>query len=61
MNKDNNINNQTKVFIKHDPQEDDMIFIESQTGPQEQPCLMEHKLDLHKFRKYQNKRRQKND
>lgn len=40
---------------------EDIIYEESQSGPQEEPFLQEIYLDLKQFRKYQKKRKKKSE
>lgn len=61
MNKsDKNLNSiHTTIKIDHSKGHHSEEMIESQTGPQEEPCLVDYAVDIQQFRKYQDKKTQK--
>lgn len=44
---------------KYNQENSHYIFDESQTGPQEEPCLLAYKMDVNKFNKYLKKKKEK--
>lgn len=57
MNKnDKNLNSKfTSIVIDRYKDKYPADYLESQTGPQEEPCLVNYSVNLKQFRKYQKK------
>lgn len=45
---------------KNDKQDKNIIFVQMQTGPLEQPIQVAYNLDIDKFKKYLKKKNQRN-